>query len=216
MRAASKYFHTFCASLALASVVSCGASPSSGGDSNAGGSAGIGGMGGQSESGGTPSQGGSVNAGGTVVDAGSKGGAGITMASEDAAQKEATIGVDASTKDASTSCGNDDCGPDELCVHPGCGGGVVICEPASDSGTCLPGWRYGLCVRSAPSSQPGCTPPPCTPTPPYCIPRPGPCSAVSVTCLCLPTNVCNGPDGGGPYGGQCAFVSQGGVSCGFQ
>jgi hypothetical protein len=215
MRAASTFFRPLCATLALASVISCGATPSTGGDSDAGGSAGLGGMGGQAESGGTPSQGGSVNAGG-AVDAGSKDGAGITMALEDAAPQEATSIVDTSTVDASTSCGNDDCGPDEVCVHPGCGGGVPICEPASDSGTCPPGWRYGLCVRSAPSSQPGCAPPPCTPPPAYCIHRPAACSGASVTCLCLPSNVCNGPDGGSPYGGQCGFVSQGGVSCGFQ
>lgn len=46
-------------------------------------------------------------------------------------------------------------------------------------------------------------------------PRPSACSG-SLSCSCLPSSICNGPDGLGQFGGQCALVSQDAVFCGYQ
>ena len=59
--------------------------------------------------------------------------------------------------------------------------------------------------RHAAGPGPGCEPPPCTPPAPFCFTRPASCGA-TVTCSCLPANVCQG-------GGGCGLISGGEVLC---
>ena len=108
----------------------------------------------------------------------------------------------------SSLCGTTACAAGEICVHPGCGGGVQVCDPVPDGGQCPSGWTFEtLCARTPPG--PGCIPPPCTPPAPFCAPLPASCSG-NATCLCLPFDVC------GQNGGQCSTVQQGlNVMCGF-
>ncbi len=132
------------------------------------------------------------------------------------------VTIDASPTDAASAaarftCGTMNCAAAEICVHPGCGGGVAICDPPDDADACPTGWtRQPICFRPGGPPGPGCAPPACTPPAPYCLSRPAGCPGSGITCVCLPFNVCNGPDGGGVNGGSCAFVGQRDVTCGFQ
>jgi len=124
--------------------------------------------------------------------------------------------TDARSTDAGSTCGAMTCSTTEICIHPACSAGT-LCDPPDDAGACPPGWSYQpVCFRPAGPQAPGCAPPPCTPPPSYCVPRPASCSDGGISCTCLPFNVCNGPDGGGVNGGQCAFVGQRDVTCAFQ
>jgi hypothetical protein len=107
----------------------------------------------------------------------------------------------------SAMCGSQACASSEICVHPGCGSGVFICEPLPDGGQCPSGWTLNqLCPGTPP--RPGCVPPPCTPPAPFCAPLPASCSGTP-SCTCLPFNVC------GQNGGTCGFVQGRNVTCGF-
>jgi len=149
------------------------------------GGAGASGSGGTSGSGGAGGRGGS---GGNAGHGGSGGGTG------------GTGGVKA--------CGTHLCTTGEICVHPSCGGIALPCVPLPDGGQCPSGYTYSsFCATfgSTPGSGPGCQPPPCTPPAPYCLAVPASCGT-SVTCSCLPANVCQG-------GGACVLVSGGEVLC---
>jgi hypothetical protein len=102
-------------------------------------------------------------------------------------------------------CGARACTSSELCVHPSCGGTAPPCNPVPDGGQCQTGWTYRAFCNTAPTPGPGCEAPPCTPPDPYCFTRPASCGA-TLTCACLPANVCQG-------GGACGFISQGEVLC---
>src|SRR5436190_1245527 len=88
------------------------------------------------------------------------------------------------------------------------GGGTGGCAPNQ---VWCPGWSgytyRSFCanVGTAPGPGPGCEPPPCTPPAPYCFTVPASCGT-TVTCSCLPANVCQG-------GGSCGLISGGEVLC---
>ena len=67
------------------------------------------------------------------------------------------------------------------------------------------GWTYRAFCNTSPTPGPGCEEPPCTPPAPFCITRPASCGA-TVTCACLPANVCQ-------TGGGCGLISGGEVIC---
>ena len=97
------------------------------------------------------------------------------------------------------------CTSSELCVHPSCGGTAPQCNPLPDGGQCPTGWTYKAFCNTSPTPGPGCEEPPCTPAASFCVTRPASCGA-TVTCSCLPTNVCQS-------GGGCGLISGGDVIC---
>jgi hypothetical protein len=105
----------------------------------------------------------------------------------------------------SVVCGSRACTSSELCVRPSCGGTAPRCNPLPDGGPCPTGWTYRAFCNNSPTPGPGCEEPPCTPPAPFCITRPASCGA-TITCACLPTNVCQS-------GGGCGLISNGEVIC---
>ena len=105
----------------------------------------------------------------------------------------------------SALCGARACTSSELCVRPSCGGTAPRCNPLPDGGQCPTGWTYRAFCNTSPTPGPGCEEPPCTPPAPFCITRPASCGA-TVTCACLPANVCQ-------TGGGCGLISGGEVIC---
>ena len=172
----------------LGILASCGTS-SNGGDGG-GGQGGAGGAG----------QGGSAagGAGGRGGDSGGSGGAGGAKGTGGSAGGGGNGGAGA--------CGGASCTSGQICVHPGCGGGVAVCDPLPDGGQCPSGWTQSLCQGTP--NRIGCVPPPCTPPTPFCASLPASCSGTP-SCTCLPQNVC------GQNGGQCGFVQSRDVFCGF-
>jgi hypothetical protein len=181
--------------LLLIGLAACGASSSkpdaggsdgaAGGSPGGDGSAGAG-AGGSTGSGGSNGTGGHGAAGGAPGSGGSNGSGGAGGAA---------------------MCGSRACTSSEICVHPGCGGGVFVCDPLPDGGQCPSGWMLNqLCPGTPP--HPGCVPPPCTPPAPFCAPLPASCSG-TLNCSCLPFNIC------GQNGGSCGFVQDRTVICGF-
>src|SRR5450631_1036695 len=198
-----------------------GGTGGAGGSSGAGGS-GVGGRGGDN---GGAGAGGSASAGAGGSGAGGHGGAtgsggaagrGGTSGSGGAAGRGGTSGTGGAGAGAGggagsngTLCGTSPCPNNQVCVHPSCGGGTLVCDPLPDGGQCPTGWTYhALCSLTAGRSGSGCQPPPCTPAAPFCADVPAACGGTP-TCTCLPSNICDG-------GGQCGAVSTGGnVMCGF-
>jgi hypothetical protein len=107
------------------------------------------------------------------------------------------------SNDGPGACQGITCGPNDVCVHPTCGGGVPFCQPVDDAGMCPPGWQHQPICSQAGSAGPGCSPPPCQPPAPFCAPKPAACGS-TVTCNCLPFDICASEAG---FGGQCAFIS---------
>jgi hypothetical protein len=109
--------------------------------------------------------------------------------------------------DGGPACGSSTCRPNQVCVHPSCGGGTSpTCSSApDDAGQCPQGTIYQ--PHCPATIGPGCLPT-CTPAPPFCVDVPASCAG-HPTCDCLPSNVCKG-------GGTCGSVySTGDVTCGF-
>jgi hypothetical protein len=192
----------------LTVMLCCGGSDSAG---NGGGGGGTGGRG----SGGAGGQGGGVVCGTSVCSAGQiccpgcEPGTGTCLmggcpGSACPPPRDASddLVTDASG-DGSGICQGVTCGPNDVCVHPSCGGGVPICQPVDDAGMCPPGWQHQPNCFQAGYAGPGCAPPPCQPPAPFCAPKPPACGN-TVTCNCLPFNICQGEAG---FGGQCAFIS---------
>lgn len=146
------------------------------------GGAGASGSGGASGTGGAGGRGGTTGSGGRGGSAGGSGGTG-----------------------GSAICGARACTSDELCVHPSCGGTAPRCNPVPDGGQCPTGWTYKAFCNTSPTPGPGCEEPPCMPPAPFCTTRPASCGA-TVTCSCLPGNVCQS-------GGGCGLISGGEVIC---
>ena len=110
--------------------------------------------------------------------------------------------------DGGHACGSLTCRADQVCVHPSCGGGTppMCYSTPDDAGQCPQGSTYQ--PHCPPSFAPGCLPPPCSPSPPFCADIPAACGG-HPSCVCLPPDVCNG-------GGACGLVdSTGDVMCGF-
>jgi len=162
--------------------VACPPPDAGAGASGSSGAAGGGGAGGR---GGTTGSGGAGGAAGSSGRGGSGGGSGGTG--------------------GSALCGARACASSELCVHPSCGGTAPRCDPVPDGGQCPTGWTYKSFCNTSPSPGPGCEEPPCTPPAPFCTTRPASCGA-TVTCSCLPNNVCQN-------GGGCGLISGGDVIC---
>jgi hypothetical protein len=180
--------------LLLLAVGGCGSTAqpgvNGGGGSSAGGTgAGTGGSGGSGGGGGVSGSGGTAGTGGVGGHGGSSGsgGGGGTGGSGGA------------------GCGARACTNSELCVHPSCGGTAPQCNPLPDGGQCPSGWTYRALCNSGPQPGPGCEAPPCTPPAPYCVTRPASCGS-TVTCSCLPLNVCQGS-------GACGVISGDNVLC---
>ena len=185
--------------LVIIGLAACGGSSpksdagGSGGSSQGDGSAGAG-------SGGALGGGGSNGTGGNIG-AGGHGGAGGVSGSGGSSGAGGAGG--------SAVCGSRACTSSEICVHPGCGGGVFVCDPVPDGGQCPSGWTFNQsCPGTGTAPRPGCVPPPCTPPAPFCAPLPASCSGTP-SCTCLPFNVC------GQNGGSCGFVQDSNVICGF-
>lgn len=106
------------------------------------------------------------------------------------------------------ACGGVTCASNQVCTHPSCGGGIAVCIPLGDAGQCPQG--YTMTAQCSSGSGPGCIPPPCTPPAPRCVDV-APACLGTPTCGCLPSNVCEQPNG--QYGGTCASVSNGSVFC---
>jgi hypothetical protein len=71
------------------------------------------------------------------------------------------------TDAGSFACGTRACNPNQLCVHPCCGGAAPSCMPVPMLGGCPSNL---VMVSACPGSgRPGCQEPPCTPDPPFCI-----------------------------------------------
>ena len=174
-------------------------SDSGGGTGGSGGSS-IGGRGG--DSGGH----GGIGAGGAAGTGGSAGHAGATGTGGTGA---GGAGAEGGAGGNSPLCGTAPCASNQVCVHPSCGGGVLVCDRLPDGGQCAAGWTYhALCSLNSGGSGPGCEPPPCSPPLPFCADVPSACGGAP-TCTCLPSNICQG-------GGQCGAVFNGGnVMCGF-
>jgi hypothetical protein len=106
------------------------------------------------------------------------------------------------------ACGTHLCTAGETCVRPSCGGTALPCIPAPEGGQCPSGYTYNsFCTNNGigQGPGPGCQPPPCTPPAPYCFSIPASCGS-TLTCSCLPANVCQG-------GGACGLISAGDVVC---
>ena len=159
------------------------------------GGAGASGSGGGSGSGGTGGRGGTTGTGGRGGDGGGSGGRG------------GSGGGTGGTGGAAV-CGTRACTGSEICVRPSCGGTALPCLAVPDGGQCPSGYTYRSFCANIGTQQgpgPGCEPPPCTPPAPYCFTVPASCGS-TVTCSCLPANVCQG-------GGSCGLISGGEVRC---
>jgi len=161
------------------------------GAGGASGSSGAGGRGGTTGSGGAGGRGGTTGSGGAGGASGSSGRGGT--------------GGGSGGTGGSALCGARACTSSELCVRPSCGGTAPRCNPLPDGGQCPTGWTYRAFCNTSPTPGPGCEEPPCTPPAPFCITRPASCGA-TVTCSCLPANVCQ-------TGGGCGLISGGEVIC---
>lgn len=185
-------------------------SDTGGGTGGSGGSS-IGGRGGDSGGhGGTGTGGsGSGGLGGAAGTGGSVGHAGATGTGGTGAGGAAGAGAEGGAGGNSPLCGTAPCASNQVCVHPSCGGGVLVCERLPDGGQCAAGWTYhALCSLNSGGSGPGCEPPPCSPPTPFCADIPSACGGAP-NCTCLPSNICQG-------GGQCGAIFNGGnVMCGF-
>ena len=136
--------------------------------------------------------------------AGASGSGGGVSGSSGAGGRGGTSGGSGGTS-GSALCGARACTSSELCVRPSCGGTAPRCNPLPDGGQCPTGWTYRSFCNTSPTPGPGCEEPPCTPPTPFCITRPASCGA-TVTCACLPANVCQS-------GGGCGLISNGEVIC---
>ena len=130
-------------------------------------------------------------------------GAGGTTGSAGTSGRGGTTG--AGGTGGAASCGDRACTSSEICVHPSCGGTAPRCNPVPDGGQCPMGWTYKAFCNTSPTPGPGCEEPPCTPPAAFCTTRPASCGA-TVTCACLPSNVCQ-------TGGGCGLISNGQVIC---
>ena len=177
------------------------------GGTGAGGAAGTGGSAGHAGATGT----GGTGAGGAAGTGGSGtgGSAGHAGATGTGGTGAGGTGAEGGAGGNSPLCGTAPCASNQVCVHPSCGGGVLVCERLPDGGQCAAGWTYhALCSLNSGGSGPGCEPPPCSPPLPFCADVPSACGGAP-TCTCLPSNICQG-------GGQCGAVFNGGnVMCGF-
>jgi hypothetical protein len=188
--------------IGLVLAYGCGGSlgPASGtGGSGTGGGAAAGGVGGT----------GTGGSGGDIVDTGGTGGdsGGTTGTGGVTGTGGTGTGGTGTGGQGGIFCGDTACASGQVCVHPSCGGGVAVCTPPQDAGTCPAGWTYmAFCVSRG---GPGCTPPPCDPPLPYCADVPAACAGTP-TCICLPSDVCarNGGNGG------CMFANASAVMCG--
>jgi len=105
------------------------------------------------------------------------------------------------------ACGAGVCAAGEVCVHPNCVPGALLCNPVPDGGQCPTGWqRTSFCPNNTGG---GCTPGPCTPPSPFCAPVPASCNG-KPDCSCLPYELCS--EGGGL--GSCTWVNGSDVMCG--
>jgi hypothetical protein len=182
-----------------ASAGAGGSASAGAGGSGAAGHGGATGTGGAAGRGGTSGTGGAAGRGGTSGTGGAGAGAG----------GGAGAGAGGGAGSNGTLCGTSPCPNNQICVHPSCGGGTLVCDRLPDGGQCAAGWTYhALCSLSSGGSGSGCQPPPCTPAAQFCADVPAACGGTP-TCTCLPSNICDG-------GGQCGTVSTGGnVMCGF-
>jgi hypothetical protein len=138
------------------------------------------------------SSGGSSTVGGASSLGGTKSGGGVN-----------SVGGSANTGGSTTlpACGAQFCASDQICVHPGCGGGVPpACSALNDAGACPSGWTYSSSCYNLPTAGPGCLPPPCVPPPAFCFNIPAGCGS-PITCSCLPGNIC--------AGGGCGLIENG-------
>jgi hypothetical protein len=105
------------------------------------------------------------------------------------------------------ACGTSgSCGPGQICVHPNCVAGAILCVSLPDGGTCPVGWVHtGFCPQ-IPAG--GCTPGPCTPPAPYCVDVPAACNGTP-TCNCLPSELCTETGGIG----SCTRATSTDVMC---
>jgi hypothetical protein len=104
------------------------------------------------------------------------------------------------------ACGSTTCGSGQVCVHPSCGGGVAVCTPLQDGGTCPAGWTA---TDFCSPTHPGCVPPPCDPPLPFCANVPATCAG-TLNCSCLPSDICTRNGGNG----TCGIVTATDVRCG--
>ncbi|HXU64069.1 MAG TPA: hypothetical protein VN962_20360 [Polyangia bacterium] len=105
------------------------------------------------------------------------------------------------------ACGADVCAAGEVCVHPNCVPGALLCNPVPDGGQCPSGWQLtNLCPSHMGA---GCTPGPCTPPSPFCAPVPAACNG-KPDCSCLPYGLCS--ERGGL--GSCMWLNGSDVMCG--
>ena len=188
--------------MTLGVFMACGSSSRSGVDGSGQGDAGASGSGGAA-AGASGSGGTSSGSGGTAGEGGSSAGSG---GAGGAAGATGTGGSSAGGAGGAAACGDRSCTSSEVCVRPGCGGGVAVCDPLPDGGQCPSGWTESLCGGTP--NRTGCVPPPCTPPTPFCTPLPSSCSGTP-SCACLPQNIC------GQNGGQCGFIEGGTAVCGF-
>lgn len=183
----------------IAVLTSCGSSL--GGPNGAGGSGGGGASGTGGETGGGTGGMTTGGSGGTAGGSGGHGGAGGRGGAP------GTGGAQAGGKGGGAApCGTQTCASNEICIQPGCGGGVAVCDPVADGGQCPAGWTLTLCAGG--TGRLGCTPGPCTPPAPFCAPLPASCAGAP-NCICLPFDVC------GQNGGQCSGIRDRTVMCGF-
>jgi hypothetical protein len=164
--------------------------PATGGATGAGGIRGSGGVGGDIV--GTTGAGGLATGGAGGTGAGGSGGGTGSGGSGTGGQ-------------SGLACGGQTCAPGQLCVHPGCGGGVAVCTPPQDGGICPAGWTStDFCSPTAA----GCLPPPCDPPPSFCADVPPACAGTP-SCGCLPSDICTRNGGTG----ACGFISATSVTC---
>jgi hypothetical protein len=183
---------------AIFSLLACGNS-SSNSDGGTGGSIGADGGGGVTSGTGG---GGDTGAGGSSGGSTGTGGKGGALGT--GGQGGATGGAGG----GGTDCGSaEPCSTGQICVHLSCGGGVAVCDKLPDGGQCPSGWTFT--ANCATGVGPGCIPPPCTPPPPVCADLPAACAG-TISCSCLPTNICTQNGGSG----SCQFVYSTGVMCG--
>jgi hypothetical protein len=195
--------------LGLGVLGSCGSSLGGADGRGGAGGAGASGSGGAGAGGATGGAGGTATggSGGTGGSAGAVGGAAGTGGAGGSAGSSGAGGSHTGGHGGGAGpCGTQSCASNEVCIHPGCGGGVAVCDPLPDGGQCPSGWTQSFCP--APAGRIGCVPGPCTPPAPFCAPLPASCGG-SVSCTCLPQNVC------GQNGGQCSWIQNGIVMCGF-
>ena len=98
-------------------------------------------------------------------------------------------------------CGTQVCASNQLCIHPTCAGGVApACIALNDAGACPSGWTLDNNCSNL-TTRPGCRPPTCVNPPPFCASIPGACGT-SITCGCMPANICSG-------NGSCGLIQNG-------